>query len=133
MVLEAAMVMVCSILFISMGLSGEIQRVLGISLKILNCPKCLTYWTTLIVLLAEKHPLLPSIALSFLASYSAMWLTLALDAATVKYNEIYEKITENPGTSESYSQDTAPDPGQDRVKAPADDEVSQMRIDYDSV
>ena len=117
------MVLVCSVLFIGMGLSGEIQRILGISLKILNCSKCCTFWCTLAVLATGGHPLLPSIAVSFIASYLALWLTLALDAATVKYNRLYEKITENTGISEGDAQDTAPDTGQDSVETVADDEM----------
>ena len=133
MITEAAMVLVCSVLFIGMGLSGEIQRIAGISLKILNCPKCLTFWSCLLFLLANRHPVLPSVAASFIASYAAMWLTLALDAATVKYNRLYEKITQNPGTGEGSGPGSATDPGAERIEAPADDEVPKMQIDYDTL
>ena len=123
------MVLVCTVLFIGMGLSGEIQRIAGISLKILNCPKCLTFWSVLVVLLARRHPAIPSVAASFIASYLAMWLTLALDAATVKYNSLYEKITENTGTSEAPGQDATPDPGADDLPPDPADEVPQMQIE----
>ena len=129
MILEAAMVLACSVLFIGMGLSGEIQRIAGISLKVLNCPKCLTFWSTLAVLLARRHPVLPSVAVSFLASYAAMWLTLAYDAATVKYNALYEKITETPGTGEGFGPDSPTAAGEDGLQASADDEVPQMQIE----
>ena len=127
MIPEAAMVLICSVLFIGMGLSGEIQRIAGISLKILNCPKCLTFWSALTFLLARRHPVLPAVAASFIASYLAMWLTLALDAATVLYNRLYEKITETPGTSQATG--PAARPGADSVAADPADEVSQMQIE----
>ena len=78
------------------------------------------------VLIVGKHPFLPTIAISFIASYAAMWLTLALDAATVKYNRLYEKITENPGTEESTGQDDHTHSGEDHIQADPHDEVPQM-------
>ena len=123
------MVLISSVLFIGMGLSGEIQRIAGISVKILNCPKCLTFWSTLVTLLAERHPVFPTIAVSFIASYLAMWLTLAYDAATVKYNRLYEKITETPGTSEREGSQEDTDSGEDGVEAGPFDEVPQMQIE----
>jgi len=123
------MALVCSVLFIGMGLSGEIQRIAGISLKILNCPKCLTFWSALTILLLNRHPILPTVAASFIASYMAMWLTLAYDAATVKYNRLYEKITETPGISkrEGDQEDTGSDP--DSLKANPSDEMPKMPIE----
>ena len=126
MILEAAMVLTCSVLFIGMGLSGEIQRIVGISWRILNCPKCLTFWSTLAVLLLGRHQVLPSVAVSFLASYAAMWLTLVLDAASVKYNRLYEKITQTPGTGKDPGERSGPGSGQDDLQADPDDEVPQM-------
>ena len=118
---------VCSVLFIGMGLSGEIQRILGFSWRILNCPKCLTFWCVPAVLLLGRNPALHAVAVSFLCSYAAMWLTLALDAAAVKYNRLYEKITENPGARKgSEVPDTAS--GEDGLETGAFDEVPQMQI-----
>ena len=123
------MVLISSVLFIGMGLSGEIQRIAGISLKILNCPKCLTFWSALTILLLNRHPVLPSVAASFIASYLAIWLTLAYDAATVKYNRLYEKTTETPGNSkgEGDQEDTGSDP--DSIKADSPDEMPKMSIE----
>ena len=129
MILEAAMVLASSVLFIGMGLSGEIQRIAGISLKILNCPKCLTFWSALAILLLNRHPVLPAVAVSFIASYLAMWLTLALDAATVKYTSLYEKITETPGASQAPGEDSASGSGADGQQADPDDEVPKMQIE----
>ena len=118
---------VSSVLFIGMGLSGEIQRILGFSWRILNCPKCLTFWCVLAVLLIGRNPVLHAVAVSFFCSYAAMWLTLALDAAAVKYNYIYGKITENTGTEKGTE---APDAssGEDGLETGAFDEVPQMQI-----
>ena len=129
MITEAATVLVCTVLFIGMGLSAKVQQIAGISLKILNCPKCLTFWSVLAVLLVRRHPVLPSVAVSFLAAYAAMWMTLALDAATVKYNALYEKITQIPGTREGSGPGSPTATGEDGLQASADDEVPQMQIE----
>ena len=118
---------VSSVLFIGMGLSGEIQRILGFSWRILNCPKCLTFWCVLAVLLIGRNPVLHAVAVSFLCSYAAMWLTLALDAAAVKYNYLYGKITENPG-AEDAGQTADPSPGEDGVPPGPDHEVPEMQM-----
>ena len=122
------MVTVSCVLFIGMGLSGEIQQRLGFSSKILSCPKCCTFWCALVLLLAGRNKLLPSVAVSFGSSYVAMWLALALDALAVIYNKAYEKITQNPGAAEDAGPEGSPDSGEDSVKAGSPDEMPKMQI-----
>jgi len=95
---EVALVTVACVLFVQMGLSEAIQNVLRIHLTIASCPKCLTMWSTLAVLVLHGYGVLESVAASFLASYSAVWLALLYDALAVLYNSIYETITPNTGT-----------------------------------
>lgn len=139
MIQEAATVLTCSVLFIGMGLAGEIQRTAGVSLRILNCPKCLTFWATLAALLISRHPILLSVAVSFITSYLAMWLTLGYDALTILYNRLYEEITEKAGTSYGTESESKSESESDsepesercpyRVEADPDDEVPEMPID----
>ena len=127
------MVTVSCVLFIGMGLSGEIQQRLGFSSKILSCPKCCTFWCALVLLLAGRNKLLPSVAVSFGSSYAAMWLALALDALAVIYNKAYEKITKNPGAAESADPEGSSGSGQDGLEAGPADEVPQMQIRHDTL
>ena len=122
------MVVVSCVLFISMGLSEEIQQRLGFSLMVLSCPKCCTFWCTLVLLLADRYKLLPSVAVSFGSSYIAMWLALALDALTIIYNRAYEKITQNQGSSEGTGNEDPSTSGEDSVKAGSPDEMPKMQI-----
>lgn len=116
----AAMWTVSSVLFINMGLEGEIEKILGIHLRILSCPKCLTFWGVLVINIVQGTGLAKSIAVAFLCSYAALWLTLAYDALTVLYNKIYERITkENP---EATDPETYPDEGSEAGYS----EVSKM-------
>lgn len=117
---EAAMVMVSCVLFVGMGLSDEIQRRLRFRSKILSCPKCLTMWPCLGLLLLRGYAPVPSVFVSFLFSYAALWLTLILDALTLLYNKVYEIITETDGASEDAATDNGETGGE------TDDEVPQM-------
>lgn len=114
MITEAALVVTCCVLFVQMGLSDAIQETLHFKTKLLSCPKCLTFWTCLIVLLIRGHGALPSLAASFVTSYCALWLCLMYDALALLYNYLYEQITQTHDTD----QDAGP------AQEPAANEVS---------
>lgn len=107
-----------------LGLIAAVERVLHCRLPVVNCPKCLTFWSTLAYLLAcflvgddvqlrgsliAIHlPAVPRMfAVSFLAAYSALWLELIMYFIDTLYNSIYDNIdknnrkeTDGEGTSE---------------------------------
>ena len=115
---EAAMVMVSCVLFINMGLCEAIEKTLSVRFKILSCPKCLTMWSCLACLLLKGYEIIPSIAVSFIISYFAMWLTLVLDLLSTLYNKSYEFFFQPPGadkTSESPEADNSEAGGPDAV------------------
>lgn len=116
MLKDAALVVVSCVLFIQMGLSSAVQEVLKVRLSLLSCPKCLTMWTAMAVLLAHGHGLLESTAVSFLSAYSALWLALLYDALAVAYNKLYEQISKTTGSAE----DTAPAQGPEPQAGGAD-------------
>lgn len=79
-------------------------------LPIVSCPKCLTFWCTLAydlwVVGFSDIPLI--LAVSFLASYLAIWLELFEGYIDTLYDRFYEKIyptTEN----EKHTDGTMPD------------------------
>ena len=121
---EAALVAVCCVLFVQMGLSGAIQDTLRIRSRILSCPKCLTFWAVLAWELAHRAGPLPSAAASFILSYAATWAALILDGLAVLYNALYDAITEK---DDGASEDAEAGPGpQDQDAAPGPDEVPKM-------
>lgn len=89
---DAAKIITACVLANQMGLLHAMEDTLHIQFKILSCPKCSTFWMSLIWHLLSHRNALNSLAVSFLSSYAALWLMLALDALSVIYNSLYEKI-----------------------------------------
>ena len=100
------MLTLACVLYIDMGLHDAIVRRVGFSLPITGCPKCLTFWLVLASSLLHRGSVVQSVAVSFLCSYAALWLSLAYDALTTLYNYIYERIT-NAAASEAASDEDA--------------------------
>lgn len=94
---EAALFATGCVLFINMGLSEAVQETLGFHSRILSCPKCLTFWTTLTFLVFSGCRFVVAIGASFLFSYLALWADLGLSALNKIYNELYKQITAPKG------------------------------------
>lgn len=95
--IDVAAIMFSCTMFIHMGLVDAVLRVYGIEDKevpILTCPKCLTFWSALAFLVLTKHNIIHSVAISFLASYCAIWLDLLLGLMDVWYEKFYDRISE---------------------------------------
>ena len=101
----ACIVFVC-VTSIHLGLVGRITEVLKLDLRkfeILTCPKCLTWWCTMFYgftefTVAEQIAFcifVKVLAISFLASYSAIWLELFEGYVDTLYMKLYEKIYPN--------------------------------------
>lgn len=92
----ACIVFVC-VTMNHLGLIGTIERVMGKRLPILNCPKCSSFWLTVVWCIGKMGfsviPQIPSLlAVSFLASYSAIWLEMLEGYVDTLYLKCYEKI-----------------------------------------
>ena len=101
------MITVSCVLFVGMGLSEAVQETLDVRLRIISCPKCLTFWCVLLHSLLGGGCIVTAVASAFVASYCALWLTLAVDALTSLYNKLYEKI-DQPGTETQAGEDSTP-------------------------
>jgi len=75
-----------------LGLVEGAERVLGFPLHVINCCKCLTFWATLVFCKVCHSGWLDALAISFLASYSAIWLELLEGYIDTIYNKVYEII-----------------------------------------
>ena len=81
-----------------LGLISAIESSIKHRLWILDCPKCLTFWGILALglsgdgLSAPPSSLLRLLAISILASYSAIWLELIEGIIDRLYDYIYGKI-----------------------------------------
>lgn len=89
-----------------LGLIEAIERVIKHSLPVINCPKCLTCWSVMTYQLLTGSHLLPSLAISLLCSYLAIWLELLMYSIDTLYNIIY-------GIIESYKENSNGDSPKD--------------------
>lgn len=75
-----------------LGLVKAVETVIEYELPIVNCPKCLTWWSVLIYSLFTINNIVAVFAVSFLASYIAIWLELLEGFIDTLYLKLYEKI-----------------------------------------
>lgn len=89
----ASIVFVC-VTMNHLGLVAAIEEKVGNELPILDCPKCSTMWCTFVYTLwhvgFSDIPLV--LAISFLSSYSALWLELFEGYIDTLYLKLYDKI-----------------------------------------
>ena len=88
-----------------LGLIGTMEGILGKSIPILNCSKCASFWFTLLYMVGNmgflKIPSIPSVlAISFLASYAALWLELLEGYIDTLFDRLYDKIFPTDNTAD---------------------------------
>lgn len=92
----ASIVFVC-VTMNHLGLISKIEQLIRKRLPIVNCQKCGSFWATLIYSLwgmtdfYKEFPIV--LAISFFASYTAIWLELIEACIDKLYLRIYETIT----------------------------------------
>lgn len=99
MIIEAALITVSCVLFVQMGLADAFQEAMRIRSRIVSCQKCLSFWVCLAWTIIHGYGLVVSVAVSFIASYCALWLSLLYDCLALIYNQLYEQITQTNDTS----------------------------------
>lgn len=75
-----------------LGLIETIENVAKRELFIVNCPKCFTFWSVMLYGLLTLNDFITVLAVSFLASYTALWLELFEGFIDTLYRKFYEKI-----------------------------------------
>lgn len=98
MIYLAILILISCVLFIQMGLSDAFQRVIKTNIDFLRCPKCFTFWVTLITLLIKGYGISEVISISFISAYIALWLSLAYDYLATLYNKLYEHFSKTKDT-----------------------------------
>jgi len=87
----ACLVVTCTMVN-HMGLVDAVEGVLKFKLPVINCPKCFTFWSVLVYLLIGRAPVIQSIAMALVMSYTALWLWLFMGYLDSLYNWVYGKI-----------------------------------------
>ena len=89
----ASIVFVC-VTMNHLGLIGKLEELVG-RLPVIDCPKCSAFWATLAYTVwyvgVSDLPLV--LAISFFASYCALWLELLEAYIDTLYLKLYGKIT----------------------------------------
>lgn len=93
-----------------LGLIEKIEVAIGKPIPVVNCPKCGSFWFTLAFLLWEQRGLSGNfpfiLAISFLASYTAIWLELFEGLIDKLYLKLYDKIYSTTDTTDTDALDT---------------------------
>lgn len=87
----AGIVFVC-VTMNHLGLIKAIEETAESELPILNCPKCSSFWSVLFYTIITSKQIIMPLAVSFLASYSALWLELLEGYVDTLYMKLYGKI-----------------------------------------
>ena len=95
----ASIVFVC-VTMNHLGLIKAIEEVTEHELPVINCPKCSTMWLTLLYMLITSNQLIASLAISFLASYTAIWLELFEGYIDTLYSKLYDTIYSTADTTD---------------------------------
>ena len=89
MVVIATIAMLCGFLAQHLGLT---ESVAAIFTKISKCPKCTTFWITLLALiLLGTNPFI-ALPLSLTCAYLSNWIGLLFMWLNQKYNKIWERL-----------------------------------------
>lgn len=75
-----------------LGLIEAIEGVAKMEIPIINCPKCLSFWSVLLYSILSGCELIASVAVSFVCAYCAVWLELLFGYIDTLYNRLYENI-----------------------------------------
>lgn len=85
----ALMIMIGATIAQHLGLGEAVARVAH---KIARCPKCISFWSVLVILvILNVHPIV-ALGLSLLCSYLSNWMGLLLMLLANIYNELWEKV-----------------------------------------
>lgn len=85
----AILAMVVATLAVHLGLPQAISKVVA---KVFGCYKCLSFWTTIVVLQLSGFSLQVAIPLSFLSAYLSGWFIMLLDIINKIYEDLWQKL-----------------------------------------
>ena len=88
----AGIVLVC-VTMNHLGLRSAVEGVIKCKLRIVNCPKCATFWSVLVYMAIVNQDAITTLAVSLLASYAALWVELLEGFIDTIYLKLYGKIT----------------------------------------
>ena len=94
-----------------LGLVAAIERTVKHRLPIVNCPKCMAFWTVLAYGTYVSDTSVLNIAAALLAAWAAIWLELFMGFTDQLYLKAYEQIytaADSTGTDAAGAADAVP-------------------------
>ena len=91
---DVAALTLVAVLANHMGLIDAVEKVIRHKLPIINCSRCLTFWSVLICFVCCRTTATHwtiIVATSFFAAYAATWLELLFGIIDKQYERIYKK------------------------------------------
>ena len=85
----AILAMVVATLAVHLGLPQAISKVV---VKVFGCYKCLSFWTTIVVLQLSGFSLQVAIPLSFLSAYLSGWFIMLLNIINKLYEKLWQRL-----------------------------------------
>lgn len=70
---------------------GIADKLSELTVEVAKCPKCTTFWVTLIVLVLYGYDFIAGVALSLLMAYLSYWFGIILILMQKLYNILWEK------------------------------------------
>lgn len=127
----AIAIMVAAVLVTHLGLISAIEETISkmlrreVRLPLLNCGRCLTFWTTALYVVTEsQHTVLPlwaAVALPAVMAYATSWLELLLGVLDKLYSIIYDALYTDAGrASDALPADRENNPSTDARQHSAD-------------
>ena len=83
------LVMVVATVAVHLGLPQEAAKVMS---KVCQCPKCMSFWSTLIVLIFLGEDIITSAALSLFIAYLSNWFGILLHLLNKLYDKLWERV-----------------------------------------
>lgn len=106
--IDVAMIVVSAVLFNHLGLVEAVEKVIRHEIPIVNCCKCLSFWSVLAFMLFTGHGFIACIATSFLCAWAAPWIELLFGIIDYYYCKVYENFypqtTDTEDTEEEVSE-----------------------------
>lgn len=89
MMLIALIAMMLATLAQHLGLPEAVARVV---LRVAKCPKCLSFWVALFVLVLSGCNVFVAIGLSLIVAYLSFWFGLLLGWLNRNYDQLWQKL-----------------------------------------
>ena len=90
-----------------LGLIAAIEGIIKRKLWIIDCPKCLSFWSTLIYQIAAGDFFVGSVAISLTCAWLAIWLELGMGFTDLLFDKAYERIYPETTAADETSASTA--------------------------